>query len=194
MIQLASPNLSASGRIGWCLEYQSKLWGTTHAEPYAWTAWMNTKLHHSTPPPTDVAYPLWFSFFSGSLNEGHVVTFVPGQGYYSSPWQQGTTHAVLPSIAEVERIYGCKYVGWSEDILEKQVIKETQPMLNDGDTTNFYLHLLGHPPDQNTLNNRRGTSATKLFQDIIQSDEYKLKPTVPTDYTVYSGPQLFVKK
>lgn len=125
MNQLVNPNLNAVGRIGYCLEYQANLWGTTHTEPYAWTAWLNTELPRYDTPPTDVSYPLWFSYFVNGLNEGHVVSYVPGQGYYSSPWELGTTHAVLPSIAEVERIYGVTYIGWSEDILNLRVVEET---------------------------------------------------------------------
>lgn len=123
MKQLVAPNLSAVGRIGYCLEYMARVYGTTQVAPYAWVAWQQTQFKHTGPIPTDVSVPCWFSYYVNGINEGHVVASVPGKGFYSSPWKQGTTHAVLTSIAEVERIYGVKYVGWSEDILSKRIVE-----------------------------------------------------------------------
>lgn len=159
MIQLVSPDFSVTGRIGLCLEYASRLVfhnpapGTT-----AWQAWLQTKYRVSVDTNAYIAH-----WFSGAGGAGHVVIGNPLAGFHSSPYslsasaqyQQGTTtHALLPSIAEVERIYGVKYVGSSLDILGLKVAegddmqaeidaltaqnKELNDQLNQ---TNIYLNI-----------------------------------------------------
>lgn len=202
MNQLVNPNLNAVGRIGFCLEYQARVWGTTSVAPYAWMAWMETKYPRYDPPPTDVSFPLWFSFYSGGINQGHVVSYVPGQGYYSSPWQTGTTHAVLSSIAEVERIYGATYVGWSEDILNLRVVGET--MWSNGDTYNLLYRSInaGVAEEAKAANYvgffgaQNGQEFKSAFYDIINSIQYGLMvqgAQAPTGFTPYSGAELYVK-
>lgn len=151
MNQIVQPNLSASGRIAWCLEYAGpKVFGTTYIPNpnSAWQAWQETKnKHQDANLPQDVAVPMWYSYSAdldgkGVKNWGHVTVNVPGQGIYSSPWQAGTTHAVLPSIAEVERIYGAKYVGWSEDILNINVVEGNDMTKEQAQELSLYLRLL----------------------------------------------------
>lgn len=133
--QTITLNLNAIGEVAYCLRYADAVAGLGHGEDTAWIGWENTvgDNHDTTVPlPTDVAVPVWFSYYSKGVNLGHVAWNVPGIGFYSSPYstsksaeyQQGTTtRAVLPSIAEIERIYGVTYVGWSEYISGEQVIK-----------------------------------------------------------------------
>lgn len=202
MTQLVAPNLNAQGRIGYCLEFAARVWGTTFVPdpPYAWTAWQQTTLRLAS-IPSDVAVPCWFEYDTGGIEEGHVVAWIPGKGFLSSPYslsadaqyQEGTTtHALLPSIAEVERIYGVKFVGCSQDILNLRVV-EDEPMLNSGDVTNMYFALLGHDADAQTKTNWTGHTFKELFYAIVDSDEYKLKPTVPTDYILNPVPT-YIKK
>lgn len=165
MTQLVQPNLSAVGRIGWCLEYQARVWGTSHNEPTAWVAWGRVNQRTDT-PPADVAYPLWFSYYQNGVNLGHVVAYVPGAGYYSSPWKSGTTHAILPSISEVERIYGVKYVGWSEDILNEQVIGEAMKQSIDPELVwEHYINYTG-------VDVGKGSPATQNRFENGQDDEF----------------------
>ena len=122
--QLVTPNFSTVGQVGYCLQYARECFGAPAVEPNAWTAWLNTQFKHEDADlPTDVSIPMWYSYEENGEQLGHVTINVPGVGIYSSPWEQGTTHAVLPSIAEVERIYGVEYVGWSEDISKVRVIE-----------------------------------------------------------------------
>lgn len=116
MKPLVKLNLNAIGQIGWCLAYGENLFRTPHLYNTAWEAWTKTRFKHTDPHMPNAPVPVWFSYFSGGVNYGHVVGWVPGKGFFSSPWQRGTTHAVLGTIAQIERIYGVKYVGWSEDI------------------------------------------------------------------------------
>lgn len=115
--QLVQPNLNAKGVIGECLHYARDVFGLPAKYPTAWSNWLATKYKHTDKLP-NVAVPVWFS---GAGGAGHVVVYVPNKGFYSSPWQKGTTHAVLPSISEIERIYRVKYVGWSEDLENAKV-------------------------------------------------------------------------
>lgn len=116
MTQLIQPDTSVGGRVGFCLEYAQNVYHTPHIYPKAWANWAASPTKHTDAIPGNVSVPCWFSFYQDGQNYGHVVAWVPGKGFYSSPWNYQTNHAVLGSIAEVERIYGAKYVGWSEDI------------------------------------------------------------------------------
>lgn len=123
--QLRKPNTSVTGISGFCLNYARKVFNVGAKYRTAWRAWSNaTKRHTASSHPKNVAVPIWFKFYRLGINFGHVVVYVPGKGYYSSPYKRRTTHAVLPSIKEVERIYSAKYVGWSEDINGVSVVKK----------------------------------------------------------------------
>lgn len=122
-VQVRKPNTSVKGYSGWCLNYARRVFGVGAKYPTAWAAWKNASKRHTLSHPKNVAVPIWFSFYRAGVNFGHVVVYVPGKGYYSSPYKSGTTHAVLSSIAEVQRIYSCKYVGWTEDINGVAVVK-----------------------------------------------------------------------
>lgn len=113
--QIVQPNLNVAGTVGDCLAYAREMFGAPGGVTWAWQAWENAKYKHSASEalPTDVDVLLWYSYKG---TEGHVTVNVVGRGIYSSPYQRGTTHAVLASIADVERIYGVVYVGWSEDV------------------------------------------------------------------------------
>lgn len=122
--QLVKFNLSQKGRSGWCLEYVRKGFGAPAVEPSAWQAWQKAKYKHTgsrTMPKVQV--PVFFSYIENGINYGHVVAWIPGKGFYSSPYNNLTTKAVLKTLGEVERIYGCKYVGWAEDVSKVRVVK-----------------------------------------------------------------------
>lgn len=120
MQQLVQPNLSVVGKSGWCLDYARRVFGAGVVEATAWQGWENAKYKHTDGLP-NVSVPVWFDYWQDGIRYGHVAVYVPGQGVYSSPWQTTYGHAVLSSVQEVERIYGVKYVGWSEDISNVRV-------------------------------------------------------------------------
>jgi hypothetical protein len=66
---------------------------------------------------------MFYSYEQGGIEKGHVTVNVPGHGIYSSPYQKGTSHAVMSSIAEVEKHYGVKYLGWTEDLNGVRVVE-----------------------------------------------------------------------
>lgn len=172
--QLVQPNLSVSGRIGWCLEYADKVAGLNGGEPSAWDAWNMTEFPHVDAIPTDVAVPCWFSYFTPEeVNLGHVVWSIPGQGFYSSPYNKPTGHNVLSSIAEVERLYGCRYVGWSEDISDLRVVEGGD--MDDKDTLGIY-EVAGRnyqSVTQADYDYYRGQKPEMLTNDLKKSKEWK---------------------
>lgn len=147
-LQLVQPNLSAQGRIGYCLEYAENFFKIPHGGiPNAWTDWLGSKHPHlDRNIPPDVSVPMWYSYINQGVNLGHVTISVPGKGIYSSPWKQGTTSAVLTSIAEVEQIYGVRYVGWSEDISNIRVVEENMAIITAEHEVAMSLGMQGTQP------------------------------------------------
>lgn len=126
--QLVQPNLNQTGVIGGCLAYAREMFGAPGGVTYAWEAWENAKYkYEASDLPTDAAVLMWYSYTVDGKNEGHVTVNVPGKGIYSSPYAKDTSHAVVGSIADVERIYGVTYVGWSEDINGVRVAEPVAP-------------------------------------------------------------------
>lgn len=168
MNQLVQPNLSAVGRITYCLEYASRLvfqnpaGGTT-----AWNAWLVCEQHEDQNFPPGVSFPVWFS---GAGGAGHVAVFTP-QGIYSSPYNQLTGHAVLSSISEVERIYSVKYVGWSPDILNLKVIGEDMG-INQGELSLLTSSILNRQPVPGD-NGYLGRNWQEVATEFYNSGEHK---------------------
>lgn len=164
MKQLVYPDLSTTDKISWCLKFAENTFSALNYgfADCATKAWELAQFKHPNyNVPTDVSVPLWFSYFA-TLNGvykdwGHVVTSVPGRGLFSSPWsinqvtpenvETGVGSTWFKDIAECERILGCKYVGWSEDIANVRVV-EGVVMPNDGDVDNAYLTANGRVATQ----------------------------------------------
>lgn len=133
-IQLVAPNTSVTDGVGWCLRFTQSVWGAPAKYESAWYAWTATQYKHGTNEniPNDVAVVVWFSHYGTygnpprSDNWGHVVSWIPGQGFLSSP-QSGIGQAWYATIQEVERAFNSTYVGWSEDINGLRVAEITQP-------------------------------------------------------------------
>jgi nucleoid-associated protein YgaU len=62
---------------------------------------------------------------SGMKNWGHVVAYIPGAGFLSSPGS-GYGQRWFGSVEEIERFFRCTFVGWSEDINTLQVATWTE--------------------------------------------------------------------
>lgn len=139
MKQLVSPNLNVTGQSGWCLWYTQESYGVPHIYDTAWEAWLATQFKHETIDLPDVSVPVWFDYWENDIRYGHSAFYVPGQGVYSSPYNSYTSHAVLQSIEEVERIYGVTYVGWSEDISGVKIVEEDDMKATANDLKYLYL-------------------------------------------------------
>lgn len=128
--QLTSPDTTVSDGAGWCLRFTQTVWGAPVDYDSAWEAWEATQYKHSTGEalPDDAACIVWFSHYGtyGTpptyANWGHVVTWVPGTGFLSSPGK-GYGQKWFSSTTEIERYFRATYVGWSEDINGLRVIE-----------------------------------------------------------------------
>lgn len=128
--QTSEVNPAVKGSLGWCLIYVRDFFSAPLSGPDAWSAWTKyIKLKHADwNIPSGVYVPIWFDGYWNGERLGHTAVYKDGK-VWSSPYKAGATNAVLNSIADVERIYGMKYVGWSEDIGGKQVIKKGTDMI-----------------------------------------------------------------
>ncbi|MFI8694229.1 hypothetical protein [Dietzia maris] len=81
------------------------------------------KKHSDWNIPSGVYVPIWFDGYWNGARYGHVAIYKDGV-VWSSPFTNKGTHDRIGSIAEVERIYGMKYIGWSEDIGGTRVIEQ----------------------------------------------------------------------
>jgi hypothetical protein len=123
--QTASVNTGVQDRAGWCLRFVQSVFNAPVKHPSAWAAWNATTLKHQDRNLPNVAVPCWFSHIgnydgTGMKNWGHVVAYIPGSGFLSSPGS-GYGQKWFGSIEEIERYFRCTYVGWSEDINGLQV-------------------------------------------------------------------------
>lgn len=119
--QLVKPNTTIRVGIGWCLVMARLVYDVPAWQPSAWAQWRATKKKHRTRKhPKNVSVPIWFSHtgtYGGVYaNWGHVAVWVPGKGYLTSPALSSYGQEWYQSIAEIERNFASKYVGWSEDI------------------------------------------------------------------------------
>lgn len=205
MIQLVTPNLNAVGAVAMCLEYASRGVFNNPAEgSTAWNAWKVCGQRFDS-IPTDVQILCWFSYFVGTVNEGHVVVGNPVTGFYSSPYslsasaqyQEGTTtHAHLPSIAVVEQFYHAKFVGWSLDILGLKVAEENQVIEPQTIISTFADFDAGVPTASQLsyYGNHPGGYAT-LYLDLLKyNHDERMALQAGQEYVPYAGAPLFTKK
>lgn len=121
-IQLVDPNPNTESFAGHCLAFTQMVYGAPVKHRSAWEAWNATEHKHGTAESIPyVSVPVWFSHY-GTYgqpptyeNWGHVVAYIPGAGYLSSPGE-GYGSIMLESIEAVERYFNAKYVGWTEDL------------------------------------------------------------------------------
>lgn len=132
-IQLVDPNPDIQYFAGYCLRFTQMVYSAPVKHRSAWESWNATEHKHGTEENIPyVSVPVWFSHY-GTYgqpptyeNWGHVVTYLPGVGYLSSPGN-GYGQIILGSIEEVETYFNAKYVGWSEDINGLRVAQTTSP-------------------------------------------------------------------
>lgn len=124
-VQVKSPNLNVRTSLGMCLKYVQDAFGSGWAGSYALQGWHDIvkKKHTNRNIPAGVYVPIWFEGYWNGVNYGHVAIYKDGI-VWSSPYTDKTSHDQLGNIETVERVYGMKYIGWSEDIGGTTVIKE----------------------------------------------------------------------
>lgn len=119
--QRIAPRTGTRDYAGMCLRFVQFVFNIAPQYASAWIAWLNQKGRHARGMPTNVAVAVWFSHWGtyGNpltyTNWGHVVAWIPGKGYLSSPGS-GYGQAWFPTIGAVERYFGAKYVGWTTHV------------------------------------------------------------------------------
>lgn len=138
--QVRTPNLNVATSLGMCLKYVQDAFGSGWAGSYALAGWnSNTVFNHADRNiPGGVYVPVWFEGYWDGFNYGHVVIYKDGV-CWSSPYSYKNTHDRLGSIADVERIYGMKCLGWSEGLGGTRVIrKKENKVATIPDADNYY--------------------------------------------------------
>ena len=125
--QVVQPNLNIYAELGMCLNYAQRVFNAGWSGSFALDGWnRNTQFNHEDRNiPSGVYVLVWFTGYWNGVNYGHVVIYKDGV-CWSSPYTRKTTHDRLGSIAEVERIYGMRFLGWSEGIGGTRVIKKKE--------------------------------------------------------------------
>ena len=171
---------------GYCLAYVQTAFGVGWAGATAWESWtQRTKYRHEDDKlPMGVYVPIWFSHFgtySGvHKNWGHVaIIYIYPNGsckVWSSPYSNKPYPDVLNSIAEVERIYSSKYVGWSEDVNGGRVTENVPAVQNitREQLNNLFQSLLSRQPDEPAIKYYVGRLTYQATEhDILNSAEYQ---------------------
>lgn len=176
--QTKTPNLDPvvylSGKIlydwmGWCLAVAQTMFGSQRTSPSAWSEWVNVVKykHQDRNIPGGVYVPIWFDGYWNGSRVGHVAVYKDGK-VWSSPYTSKPYADVLGSIADVERIYGMKYVGWSEDIGNTRVIEFVNNNATEAQVKALYLEILERPADAGGI-----ATYTKKTYDFVRNDLLK---------------------
>lgn len=132
--QWVVPNTNAEDKTGACLRFVQRVFrnGNRHYYRSAWIAWLKAEQKsYERNIPVDAAVPVYFSHWGryddglGQYgdnpadpyygNWGHVVAWIPGHGYLSSP-ASGEGRQWFQTIEEIERTFNAKFAGWALDV------------------------------------------------------------------------------
>lgn len=129
--QVTAPNTTVQDGIGWCLRHTQSVFASPVAYPSARKAWDGQKGRHTGIPPLGISVPIWFDHYGtyGSPaywdNWGHVATRLPDGRVLTSPFKSSYGSEIYPDIQSTMDALGgnAKYLGWSEYMNGKQVVK-----------------------------------------------------------------------
>ncbi|MGO3147075.1 MAG: hypothetical protein ACTIJ6_05280 [Leucobacter sp.] len=122
MEQLVKPRTGVTDGAGWCHRMARAVFNAplVYGLDSATKAANATKYRHTTRKMPNVAVPVWFwhyGTYGGVTGEfGHVVVWVPGRGFLTSPWYLAHGQEWYSTLEEIERRFNAKYRFWSEDI------------------------------------------------------------------------------
>lgn len=121
--QIVFPDPNAQENPGMCLGLVAKSYfGGPSGVNCATDAWNMSGTKNGSRSLPDVAVPVFFSWW-GNINGtykdwGHTCVYFPGRGFLSSPgrWTDGWGQQWFGSLEEIERWFGCQYVGFTLDL------------------------------------------------------------------------------
>lgn len=129
--QVTAPNTTVQDGAGWCLRHTQSVFASPVAYPSARKAWDGQKGRHTDTPPLGISVPIFFDHY-GTYgipaywdNWGHVATRLADGRVLTSPFYSSYGSEVYDSIDHMARSMpgGAKYLGWSEYMNGKQVVK-----------------------------------------------------------------------
>lgn len=126
--QTTTVNTGVQAEAGWCLSFAKDVLTAPAGVPTAWDSWEMAQSKHYDRDFPSVAVPCYFSHmgdYDGSgviRNWGHVVVWIPGSGFLSSPGS-GYGQQWFGSIEQIESYFRCTFVGWTEDINGMRVVE-----------------------------------------------------------------------
>jgi len=130
-VQIRQPDTSAVEAPGWCLGMATKVFfGPEGGYACAKDAWNASPTQNGSRDMPGVSVPVWFSWVGdlgyGAYDYGHVVVWVPGRGFLSSPgrWTDPVGQQWFGSIQEIENWFGCRYLGFTLDIMPNGTVAE----------------------------------------------------------------------
>lgn len=196
MVQLVSPNLDTVGNVGWCLKFVEDAYNTPHLGATATDAWQATEFPHEDVAsiPSDVAVPVWFSYYENGINYGHVAINVPNRGVLSSPYKRDNTQVWFTSLNQCEQVLNCKYVGWSEDLATVRLVKPEEnemPIADRGFVINRFKQIFNRVPSEAEIAVYVGQPHDVVYDALLNSDEFK--GLLNGDFTPYQIPNLFIR-
>lgn len=159
--------------LGWCLAYVQTAFGAGWSGSSAWDGWANRTQgrHTDWNIPKGVYVPIWFDGYWNGGRYGHVAIYKDGK-VWSSPYSNKPYADVIGSIAEVERIYGMKYVGWSEFVGPTRVIEFVNNNITLPQLTALFRELLERDPNPDAVNYYVGKKTYNFTRnDILHSAE-----------------------
>lgn len=161
--------------LGYCLAYVQTAFGIGWMGPDA--AYARSRAAIRTDGlPSGVYVVVWFTHwgtYGGIYKEwGHVAIYKDGK-VWTSPYTNKPYADVL-TIAEVERIYGAKYVGWS-NVVNGVTLAEWVPAVQNitrAQLDALFRELLERVPDQPAIDYYVGKKTYEAARhDIIHSPE-----------------------
>lgn len=127
--QLKGANYNTQDWAGYCLRFTQSVFGAPVKYPTAWVAWMNQTGKHENRSMPNVDVPIWFESwgtYNGiTQNWGHASVYQASTGRVFSSPGSGYGNKWFASIAEAERQWGMRYVGWSENLNGMQIVSWT---------------------------------------------------------------------
>lgn len=124
---LVTLNLDVKENAGWCLSFARRVFGAPAGFAHATASWNAARFKNTSREMPNVAVPVYFKWINRivgdpnyGVDQGHVVVFVPGRGFLSSPGV-GYGSTWFDSIVAVEKYFGATYRGWTQDINGKRV-------------------------------------------------------------------------
>ena len=125
--QLVGANYNTQDWAGYCLRFTQSVYKAPVKYPTAWDAWLNQTGKHAdrNMPNVDVPifYESWGTYNGVTKNWGHAAVYQASTGRVFSSPGSGYGNTWFSSIADSERRWGMRYVGWTENLNGLQIVQ-----------------------------------------------------------------------